>query len=122
MGQVVFLLCQAEIENFDVLVGEQHYILRLNVAMDDSGLVCGDKRGSRLTGNMQRIDKRSRACCELLAQRYPINVFHHDEVVFSVFVNLIDLCNIGMCNCRGCARLVPDTARGLCLLCTRWIE
>lgn len=69
----------SKIDNLDLALRSEHDILRLDVAMDDSLIVCILKRCAHLCGHLNCISKRQSALArQALSERSTIKKLHHD--------------------------------------------
>src|SRR4030095_4021603 len=105
-------LGESEVEDFYKAVRPEHYILRLDVAMNDPGGVGRRKRGADLGGNVQRFVELH-ACGHVLAQGFAFNEFGGRVMMTIHLSHLINRKNVRMVQGGGCARLSFEAAQSL---------
>ena len=72
-------LRQPEVQHFRRAVLPDLDVRRLQVAMDDAGVVRGGERHSELAGDLQRLVDRDRAQTDPVRQGRPLDEFEHER-------------------------------------------
>src|SRR5438477_9985156 len=106
-------LSQAEVEDFDVTIAPHHDILRLDVAVNNSGFVCGGERRSSLNGDIEHRAQRQMFARDLLPQRLTINEFGRDVVRATYFTNLVNGDDVRMIEGGGGFRFLLEAAHAV---------
>jgi hypothetical protein len=104
-----------EVENLDVPGLADHHVCRLDVAMDDAGLVRRRDRRGHLDCVVDRLIERKSVAGD--RQRPSGHVLHHDEVEIALFFDRVDGHHVRLVQCRGRARLVEQPPLRLTLPC-----
>src|SRR5262249_45405962 len=68
-------LCNSKIEHFYVSVSPKHDVLRLNVAVDNTGVVSSDQRTRHLDGDVNSFTQLHRSVLQAFAQRFALDQF-----------------------------------------------
>src|SRR5439155_18020554 len=87
---------QTEIENFQNAVMANHDVFRLDVAMRDARQVSRRERTGALNGEIENFTELHRPFYDAMAQYFPVDEFHRDEVCAFAFADLIDVRNVRM--------------------------
>src|SRR6185369_3699537 len=104
-------LHQTKVENFRVTVRAHHDVLRLDVTMYDSRLMCGGERFRDLGHEGETLSQT-----ELLSQRrkrLPVDVFHRDEMYAVGFADFVDRHQVGMIQSGERTCFTLETCRSL---------
>src|SRR5882724_6037889 len=83
-------LCNPKVEHFHVSIPPEHDVLRLDVAMDNSGLVSGGERTRHLHCHVNSLTQLHRSARETLAQCLAFDQLARDimnRVILADFVN-----------------------------------
>ena len=106
-------LCDAKVEDFDVSIRPQHYVLRLDVAVDYTGLVGRTERRGNLDDGVQAIVQAHFTGCQALPQSLSLDELGRDvlnSIFLAEFVNCQD---IGVVKGRGGLSLVDESTQRL---------
>ena len=106
-------LGQAEIENLRVAVRRDDHVLRLDVAVDDAGLVRGGQGRGDLCADFDDVGDRHRAAANALAERLAIDHLHGDEAKVVMRADLVDVSDVRVMERRGRLRLLDEAVREL---------
>ena len=85
-----------EVEHFYVSVRSQHDVRRFDVAVHDTGIMCGSQRRSHLHGNFHRVMRTYSPGREGVAQGDAFDEFRRDELHVSLRADLINRENVRM--------------------------
>src|SRR5947208_6166173 len=98
---------QTKVEDLGVVVACDHYVVWLEIAMDDAGRVSFGQTFSNLPEVFQKFAQRSLVAVNLVAQRDSIDKLHRDEVSALTLTNFINVRDVRMIECRrGCCLLI----------------
>src|SRR4051812_3242981 len=80
LGRLLLLqLGQPEVQDFDIAIGTQKNVFRLEIAMGDAGVMGASESRSGLYANLENLSQRHGAAPQLRAQRLPLHQLHHNE-------------------------------------------
>ena len=71
-------------------VAPDHYVLRLDVAMDDARGVCLFQRAGDLDRHVEDLDDLHRRCLKSLTKRLPFDVFRSNEMTAAFVTQFIN--------------------------------
>src|SRR5262249_34854297 len=103
-------LGQAEVQHLDVAIRPQHYILRLNIAVDHSCLMCCYECTSHLSSNIQGVSQVKALARHKLSKLLTHYMIHRNEVDYIHAINFVDMSHTWMAQCRGSFRLLDKSA------------
>ena len=115
VGRAQDELGQAEVEHFGVAVGRDHDVVRLEVAVDDAGLV---RAGQGVADLDQDVEHRAEVAVagDAVAQGFPGHEFHGDVVALLVAPELVDVEDVRMVERRGRLCLALESRDGAAIL------
>src|SRR5436309_15520286 len=90
-------------------VARYHYVVRLEIAMDDARGVCFCESVSNVLQVAQKLREISVLLMNELTQRKAINELHRDEVHAFVLTNFVDVRDVRMIQRGGGLRLLSET-------------
>src|SRR5689334_456331 len=99
------------------MVGPEHDVFWLDVAMNDADIVCRRERAGHLYGDLQDVGDLEPRLRKALPQRVAFNVFGGDQMQRADLGDLEDGDDVGMIQSRRGARLLLKTAQSLFILC-----
>ena len=105
-------LCEAEIQDFDVPVGPDHDIFRLEVAVYDSLGVRRAKRAEKLLGDLESTRNGHRPLIQQVSKRVAFDVFAGDVVDVAVTAEVVDHHQVRMVERGSRERLLLKAAQG----------
>src|SRR5947207_2971099 len=94
-------------------VARHHYIVGLEIAMDDGRRMCFCESVSNLLQVAQKLREIGVLVMNELAQRQAINEFHRNEVQAISFTNFVDVRDVRMVQRGGCLRLLSETPHSI---------
>src|SRR4029450_5544709 len=94
-------LGQPEIKNFHIPIRAQHYVFRLDVAMDYSRGMCGLQSARRLDRHIKNILQFHSLELHSMPERLSFDKLSRDEVRTFRLTNLVDRNNVRMVEGRG---------------------
>src|SRR5258706_8091368 len=109
-------LGEAEIQNFNVAVAPNHYVFRLDVAMDDTGGVGLFQRARHLDRDVQNLRQVHRRAAQTLSQSNAINKFRGNEVTSAFVPHFIDGENVWMVEGRSRIGFLIKAAEAIAIL------
>src|SRR5262249_54010547 len=98
---------QPEIEQFHRMRREKD-VGWLQIAMNDASLVKRAERVEHGERNLNRFVRRERSSKKARAERLPVEKLHREEQSLSVFVDFVQLADIGMVDAGSGTRLTPQ--------------
>src|SRR5262249_34852593 len=99
-----------EIQDLNVAILADHYVLRFDIAMDHAGIVRGGERGSDLHSDIGCLVERERPARDGLAQGLALNELSSDETSLIGLSHFVYSEDIRMINRRYRGRLLFETA------------
>ncbi len=94
--QLFDYLCQPEIKHFDVTVGTNHYIFRLNITMNNSGGVSGLESGGDLNNDFQRVGNLDSARAHCFPQGLALDKLRREKMNALIIAEFKNSQNIRM--------------------------
>ena len=94
-------------------VARHHYIVGLEIAMDDARGMCFCESVSNVLQVAQKLREISVLVMNELTQRQAINEFHGDEVQAISFTNFVDVRDVRMVQRGGSLRLLSETPHSI---------
>src|ERR1700683_5362883 len=91
----------------------QENICGLDIAVNDSLSVRSVERSGHLNGDFQQFVQRDDSLRNAVLQRLAFQEFHHEEVVASVFINVVNDTNVWMVKCGGRACFPSEALDGV---------
>src|SRR5262249_5894732 len=101
---------QAEIEVFSMPIGPQNDVFRLDVQMNDSGLMGGLQRAGRLYYHIQRLVDRYPTIGQPLPDGIALYELHRDVVEAGFFADVINRDDVGMVQGGSSTGFLPEAA------------
>src|SRR6266480_3526536 len=99
-------LCNPKVEHFHVSVRPEHDVLRLNVAMNNSRLVCGGERTRDLDRDVNGFTQLHSSALQTFTQRLALNQFTSDVMNRVIFADLVNRQDIWMIETNNSARFL----------------
>jgi hypothetical protein len=103
-------LGKSEIYQLDRAIGSHQNVARLQIAVDDTGLMRGTQCGGNLRRVTQSVAQRECLMPNHLGQGLGLDVLHHDAVRAIAFGNVVNLHDIRMVQRRRSARFPSEAA------------
>jgi hypothetical protein len=89
-------LGQTEIENLRVAASGDEQVRRLDIAVDDSGVVRRLESVGDLDGHRQQQVDIERVPSDAVLQRRPFETFHHQERAAILFADIVNDADVGV--------------------------
>src|SRR6266566_7712203 len=102
-------LRETEIQNLGMAVARNHYVVRLEIAMDNVRGVCFCESSSNVLQILQELREIGLLLMNQLTQSQAIDEFHGDEVHSISFTNFVDVRDVRMVQPGGSLRLLSET-------------
>ena len=106
-------LGETKVQHFQITVCAQHDVVRLDVAMNNAGVMCGPQSRSTLNRNIQSFGSRQRSAGQTLPQRQAIDEFSNQEVSLIYSTKFKDCQNVRMIERRRGKRLAFKTEQAI---------
>ncbi len=98
-ASVQSLLGQTEIKNLDLPARGDHYILGLDVAVNDAARMRFGQCFGRLDSDIDDFSRSQRFVLKLGPERHAVDVLHDDERRVSLFVDFMNSTDVRMIEC-----------------------
>src|SRR5215471_20277557 len=108
--------CQSKIENFQITIRTQHYVLGLYVAMCDACLVCGRQGARYLPCQIESLGQIHLSICHPLSQCTAFDILRRDEVRAFYLLDIENSKDVRMIECRRCASLLLEASYPVLIL------
>ena len=103
------LPCEPEVHDHHATGAGEHDVLRLDVAVDETGLVDRLETGQELRGDVLRLFQLERAALlEHVEQRRPVDVLHRHQLAAVDLDQVEDPADVGRDHLAGGADLLPQ--------------
>src|SRR5207244_13185968 len=100
---------ETKIQHLGMAVARDHYVVGLEIAMDDARGMCFCESVSNVLQVAQKLREISVLFMNELTQRKAIDEFHRDEVHVVSFTNFVDVRDVRMVQRGGSLRLLSET-------------
>src|SRR6516162_6794790 len=108
-------LGQTEVQNLCLTPACDEYVRGLDVPMDDPFGVCRVQGVGDLDADIENLFDLQWLSTNLLFQRRAFQIFHGDERLSRLIVNLVNRADVGMVQSRCCLRFTLKAGESLCI-------
>src|SRR5438132_6096001 len=94
-GPVSNYFSQSEVKHLSLTSGGEHYVLRLDVTMNDAVQVSFCERVCHLHCDVERLAQLKRLALDAACEGFAFDILHHDESMVIISANFVDGTDVG---------------------------